>query len=141
MFQKPQQNGYIKDVETMIAPGVRVEGEVSSQGNITVEGEVHGSIKTDLHLRVGKDAKISANVRAQTAYVSGHVQGNLKVKDKLEVTESATIIGDIETKTIVVAEGGVIHGKLTMLTDAKTKELKTTFQKTESKALDGVVVE
>ncbi len=126
MFQKAQQNGSYTatSVETMIAPGVRVDGEVASQGNITVEGEVHGSIKTDQHLRVGKEAKISANIKAQTAFISGQVQGNLKIKDKLEITETAIIVGDVETKTIVIAEGGIIHGKIIMLTDAKIKDLK-----------------
>ena len=137
MFQKAQQNGSpVTSVETMIAPGVRVEGEVASQGNITVEGEVHGSIKTDQHLRVGIDAKISAHIKAQTAYVSGQVQGNIKIKDKLELTETGTIVGDVETKTIVIAEGGVIHGKITMLTDAKMKDLKP-LTKSELKAEDG----
>jgi len=137
MFQKVQQNGGPTSVvETMIAPGVRVEGEVASQGNVTVEGEVHGSIKTDQHLRVGQAAKISANIKAQTAYISGQVQGNIKIKDKLELTDTGTIVGDVETKTIVIAEGGVLHGKITMLTDTKIKELKP-LPKSDTKSEDG----
>ncbi|MBI5134869.1 polymer-forming cytoskeletal protein [Candidatus Uhrbacteria bacterium] len=128
IFQKngtPIPVGSTDSIETIIAPGVRVEGEVGSRGNITVEGEVYGSIKTDQHLRIGSGAKIFANVKAQSAFVSGTISGNLKIKDRLELTQSATIVGDVETKTIIIAEGGMVHGKVEMLSDAKAKELRS----------------
>lgn len=134
MFQKTATPALTDqpESETVIAPGVKVEGEVASKGNISVEGEVYGSIKTDQHLRVGRGAKIFANIKAQSAFVSGIVSGNIKIKDRLELTDSATIIGDVETKTIIIAEGGTIHGKVEMLSDAKYKELRA-VTKSDSK--------
>ncbi len=128
MFQKTTTPNSTEqpESETVIATGVKVEGEVASRGNISVEGEVYGSIKTDQHLRVGAGAKIFANVKAQSAFVSGTISGNIKIKDRLELTESAVIIGDVETKTIIVAEGGTLHGKVEMLSDTKSKEIRAT---------------
>ncbi len=134
MFQKTATTTTVDqpESETIIAPGVKVEGEVASKGNINVEGEVYGSIKTDQHLRVGRGAKIFANIKAQSAFVSGTIAGNIKIKDRLELTDSATIIGDVETKTIIVAEGGTIHGKVEMLSDTKSKEIRS-LAKSDSK--------
>ncbi len=141
MFQKSATPTALDqpESETVIAPGVKVEGEVASKGNISVEGEVYGSIKTDQHLRIGRGAKIFANVKAQSAFVSGVVSGNIKIKDRLELTDTATIIGDVETKTIIIAEGGTIHGKVEMLSDAKFKELRAVSKldsKTSKDALE-----
>lgn len=124
MFQKTQSQSIGPENDTIIASLVKVEGDLSSQGNIIVEGEVHGNIKTDQHLRVGEGAKIFANVKADSAYIAGEIQGNIKVKDKLELTNTAKIIGDVETKSIVIAQGGVVHGKCIMLPDEKVKETK-----------------
>jgi len=125
MFQKNQAQPMGNDNDTIIAALVKVEGDLSSQGNIIVEGEVHGNIKTEHNLRVGEGAKIFANIKAESAFVSGEIQGNLKIKDKLELTSSAKIVGDVETKTIVIAQGGIVHGKCIMLTDEKVKEAKS----------------
>ena len=123
MFQKYQPNEKTQE-ETLIAPGVKVEGEVVSRGDIRVEGEVHGSIKTEQNLRVGQHSKIFANIKALSVFISGTVVGNLKIKERLELMETATVVGDVEAKSIIISEGGVVHGKIEMLQEAKLKELK-----------------
>ncbi|MBI4276767.1 polymer-forming cytoskeletal protein [Candidatus Uhrbacteria bacterium] len=103
--------------ETIIGPSVKVDGDFTGQGNIIVEGIVHGNVKTDHDVRVGEQAKIQAHIRAANASVAGEVRGNIKVKDRLELASTAKVFGDIETKVIQVASGAVINGKLTMTKD------------------------
>lgn len=113
MFKKDDSSeGGIQD--TIIAQGVKVEGEFDSQGNVVVEGEVHGSLHTERELRVGEQARIIANVVAENAIVSGEVQGNIKVNDRLELTPTSRISGDIEAKTISIAPGAILNGRCSM---------------------------
>lgn len=100
--------------QTMIAQGVKVEGDFSSKGNVVIEGEVNGSVSTDSDLTVGESAKIQANVRAGNATVAGEIQGNLQVDDKLDVASSARIRGDVTAAVLVVAAGATINGKVSM---------------------------
>ncbi len=102
------------EVETVVGPSVNVEGDFASEGNITVKGSVAGSVHTSKHLSVEEGARILANVRAGSARVAGEVKGNMKVKDSLELTSTARILGDIEVKTLVVAAGALIFGKIAM---------------------------
>lgn len=124
MFQqKTQQRGEMNsdasspdkdEVETVVGPSVNVEGDFSSEGNIIVKGTVAGSVHTSKHLSVEQGAKIMANVRAGSARISGEVKGNMKVKEVLELTSTARILGDLEVKTLIVEAGALISGKVMM---------------------------
>ena len=50
---------------TVIARGVRVEGDFTSQGDVVIEGEVNGHVTTNSLLTVGNEAKLKAEVAAQ----------------------------------------------------------------------------
>jgi len=100
--------------DTIIAHGVRVEGDFVSQGGVLIEGEVSGSIQTAGDLRVGTDAKIRADVTAANAVVAGEVRGNISIADRLELLETARIIGDVTVNILSVSPGAQINGKITM---------------------------
>ncbi len=112
-----------REIETVIGPSVKVEGNFRGQGNVIVEGVVHGSLKTDKDLTVGAGAKISASVTAANAKISGEVRGTVKIKGKLELTETAKIFGDIETEVLSITPGAILNGKCTMVKEAPAPEL------------------
>lgn len=125
MFQKPVANISLNndenklhptndEVETVVGPSVNVEGDFSSEGNIVVKGTVSGSVKTSKRLTVEQGAKIFANVKANEAIISGEIRGDAKVSDKMELTSTARVAGDIDCKILAVEPGALIYGKVTM---------------------------
>ena len=115
--------------ETIIAHGVRVEGEFVSQGNVVVEGEVQGTIQTAGDLQVGTEAKIRANVTAQNAVVAGEIRGNIQIDGRLELQESASVIGDVTANVLSVAAGAQLNGAVTM--DGRSVDLPMEQEETE----------
>lgn len=109
---KNEKDALTHETETVIAPSVRVEGDFVSEGNVRIEGAVSGSISTERDLFVGEQAKITANVVAKNGVVSGEMRGNLKVHDRLELTATAHVYGDIQAKVLSVAPGAVMQGQL-----------------------------
>lgn len=103
--------------ETIIAQGVKVEGDFVSEGDVVIEGEVTGNVKTRQHLRVGGAAHINADVSAQAAVIAGEVRGNLTIGESLELLETSVVHGDIEARILSVAPGAKINGRLTMDSD------------------------
>src|SRR3990167_9425170 len=93
------------EVETVVGPSVNVEGDFASEGNIIVKGTVSGSVHTSRFLFVEVGAKIMANVRAGNAKISGEVKGNLKVRETIELTSTAKVLGDIEARVLSVEPG------------------------------------
>jgi len=100
--------------ETIIAQGVRVEGDFQSQGDVIIDGEVVGSVVTQSSLRVGESAKIHADVRAASAVIAGEVVGNVLAEEMLELLSTSHVQGDIVTGRISVAAGARINGRISM---------------------------
>ncbi len=114
MFKKDQLSEGGDGGATVIAEGVKVEGNFISRGNVLVEGVLKGTVRTDQDLRVGERAKIYANVVATNAVIAGEIQGNLKVLGQLEMLPTSKITGDVEAKVLLVAAGACLNGKCMM---------------------------
>jgi len=110
MFKSTDEKNF-KEIETIIGPSVKVKGNFSTRGNLRIEGELEGSLKTDSNLLVGKSAKIIAAVAANNAQVAGEIKGNVKIKGLIELESTAKVVGDLEAKEISVAKGAVINGR------------------------------
>lgn len=110
----PVSGDRVDEVETVVGPSVNVEGDFASEGNIIVKGTVSGSVHTSRFLSVEIGAKIMANVRAGTAKISGEVKGNLKIRETIELTSTAKILGDIECRVLSVEPGALLFGKVSM---------------------------
>jgi cytoskeletal protein CcmA (bactofilin family) len=111
---KNEKDGLNNETETVIAPSVRVEGDFVSEGNIRVEGVVSGSIATERDLLVGENAKITASVVARNSVIAGEMHGNLKIGERLELSATARVYGDIQAKVLAVAPGAMMRGNLTI---------------------------
>lgn len=119
MFKNEKESLAHSEVETVIAPSVRVEGDFVSAGNIRIEGSVSGSVDTKSDLLVGTAAEITADVKANNATISGTLHGNLRVAERLELTSTAHVYGDVEAQILTVEAGATIDGKLVIGGNAK----------------------
>ena len=107
MFEKKEGGS----TETVIAQGVKVEGDFVSPGNVRIEGIVKGTVKADGDLIVTETASIEADVKASSAIIAGEVRGNIMVMEKLELTSTARVHGDISGKVLSVVAGAVLDGR------------------------------
>lgn len=114
MFTENAEREAEDNIDTVVGPSVNVEGDFSSEGNIIVKGTVNGSVHTSRVLSVEQGAKIIANVRAGSALVAGEIRGNMKIKESLELSSTARVLGDIEVKTLSVEPGAIVFGKVSM---------------------------
>jgi cytoskeletal protein CcmA (bactofilin family) len=126
MFNKEQPSIGNKDAETIIGQSIKVKGNFHGQGNIIVEGQVEGSIKTAGHLYVGNKAIITADVAAKEAKIGGEINGNITVQGYLEILATARINGDVQAAEISIERGAKINGQyqMSLAKDHKTGERK-----------------
>ena len=109
MFDKSKET-LSKDIDTIIGHSIKVKGDFQGLGNITIEGELEGTLKTGNNLLVGEKAVITADIEARDAKISGKIIGNLRIKNFIEVSKSASITGDISAALISIEKGAVIKG-------------------------------
>lgn len=124
MFKKEHKEGVKRtdDVETIIGPSVKIEGEFTSSGNLIVGGVISGKLSTTKHLKVEESAKIAADVKAGEAIIAGEIAGNLIVEGRLEILATAKIDGDIQTGSISIQQGAQLNGNFTMKDKNSPKE-------------------
>lgn len=97
---------------TVIAKGVKVEGDFASDGDVQIEGEVKGSLATKGRLTVGPEAVIHAEVKAGDAVIAGTIQGNVIVERRVDLKSTAKIAGDLTSEALAVEAGAKVNGKV-----------------------------
>src|SRR5437870_11359421 len=96
-----------------IGKAVRVEGKVISSEDLTIDGDVEGSIELGGHsLVIGPGASIKADLVARTIIVSGSVRGNVRATEKLDLRDSGSIEGNVVAPRFLMADGSTVRGKL-----------------------------
>jgi cytoskeletal protein CcmA (bactofilin family) len=103
-----------QDVRVSLGPDAEVTGKLSFVTPTRIEGKLKGEVRASDLLVVGPQAVVQANVLADKLVVLGEVHGQIQGATRVEICAGGKIIGDVETKTFVVAEGAQFEGKSRM---------------------------
>lgn len=96
-----------------IAKNCNINGNINSAGNVTIEGQVEGTISIKGDLIIGEEAKIKADIEAENVQIRGEVYGKITVHSLLEVSPTGTLVGDIITKHLKIERGAKFIGTST----------------------------
>ncbi len=99
--------------ETVLGTNCKLEGTLSSSGNIRLDGTFIGTLDISGNVLVGETAKIEADVHARNISIAGAVRGNVSGK-KVQLLRTGRIWGDIQATALTTEEGAFIDGKITM---------------------------
>ena len=111
MFNNKQFGSSKSEETTIISRGVKIEGKITSSGNIRIDGEIQGDIFSESNITIGEDAKINGLINATIITIGGKVSGIVRAKDKLILNSKSNLKGDIFTKNLVIEEGAKFDGK------------------------------
>ncbi len=98
----------------VIGPHVRIQGELSAEEDLVIEGRVEGKVTSTKTVRVGPSAQVNAEVKAQNVVVAGRVVGNVVASDRIEILASGSLEGNIRSPKIAIAEGAQFKGSVDM---------------------------
>ncbi len=97
----------------MLGKSVNVKGQIFSREDLTIDGEVEGTVELQEHrLTVGPNGKVSASVKAREVVVLGTIHGNVETTDKIDIRKDAKLVGDIKTARIVIEDGAYFKGNI-----------------------------
>ena len=99
---------------SIIAFGMKVLGDIETNGVIKIEGTIEGTIRGARQVLVGRQGEIKGDVHAREVVVGGKVDGTITAAERVEIQGTSAVNGDIYTKSIVVLEGGRINGSVRM---------------------------
>jgi cytoskeletal protein CcmA (bactofilin family) len=107
-----------QEFPTILGPDANFKGELSFDKGMRIHGRFEGKINTPGRLHVAKEAKLMADVEAGSILVEGEVHGNLAASDRVELKNSARYEGDLRAAKLVVEEGAVFTGHVSVGPDA-----------------------
>lgn len=117
--------------ETIVGTSVKLKGNLQSNGDITVDGSVNGEIKTKGTVNIGPNANVIANVKAKKVTVAGTVQGNIEAVERLTITETGRVYGDIIANLLSISAGAIFTGKSAMVEKVKEPTIEPVAEKEE----------
>jgi cytoskeletal protein CcmA (bactofilin family) len=97
-----------------IVEGTRIVGNLISESNIRIDGEVHGNISTTAKVVIGENGILKGDLNCQEADIEGKVEGKLSIEGLLTLREKAKIQGDIQTLKLHIEEGAFLLGACKM---------------------------
>ncbi|CAN5655378.1 hypothetical protein BH09PLA1_BH09PLA1_17280 [soil metagenome] len=103
-----------QEFPTTLGPDAVFKGELTFEKGLRLHGRLEGKINTAGRLHIAKEAKMSADVEAGAIIVEGEVKGNLTASDRIEMKQSARYEGDLRATKLVVDEGAVFSGNVTV---------------------------
>ncbi len=105
--------------KTIIGKTIRIEGEVKSEEDVIIEGNVNGKVEVGKTLTIGKHGHVNAEIKARVVRIVGKVEGNIEASYKVEIVPNGHLTGNIKAPKIVIAEGAIFKGNVDMKTNEK----------------------
>ncbi len=115
--QIPQDAGVAwAESRTRVAVGrnVNVSGKLIFHEPVRIEGRFRGEVRSLDLVVVGEDGMIEGKVFAPRLLIMGELRGDVVGCDRVVLGPRAKFFGNIETRSLAVAEGAYLDGDVTM---------------------------
>ncbi|TNF82428.1 MAG: polymer-forming cytoskeletal protein [Gammaproteobacteria bacterium] len=99
----------------VIGATIRIKGEVSGDENLLIEGNVVGSVALNGHdLTIGQKGIVEADLTAKTVKVEGQVTGDIQGEEKVILTQTGRVRGNITAPRVTLEDGAKFKGAIDM---------------------------
>ena len=99
---------------TVIGSSIVIDGEISGDEDLVIQGTVKGKIALKQSLFVEGTGTVEADIQTQNVEIAGAVTGNITASDKVELKANCRMVGDIKAPRILIADGASFKGNVDM---------------------------
>ncbi len=107
-------------IDTVIADDIEFKGSLKFKNSLKIKGKFEGKIDTEGQLIIGREATISADIKAKIVSVNGEVHGKIKSTQRTELYKKSKVSGDIVTPDLIMESGSILNG--TCIMEDKSRE-------------------
>lgn len=110
LSERPAPGGTGQSSPSLIAPDLKVVGNLITDGDLLIEGTVEGDVQART-LIVGNDAHVKGEIRSSDVTVNGKVTGRIRGQ-KVRLSATARVDGDIVHSSLAMEEGADFEGSI-----------------------------
>jgi cytoskeletal protein CcmA (bactofilin family) len=115
--ENPMANGRQESTGSsinLIGNGTTIEGDIRSNGDLRIDGTVHGNVYSKAKVVVGSTGMVEGDINCQNADISGTVKGKSSINELLFLKATSKLNGDIVTGKLIVEVGASFTGSCNM---------------------------
>lgn len=99
----------------VIGPGIHINGDISGDESLIIEGKVDGKVRLDSHqVEVGQSGRVNADITAKVIKVAGEVRGDISGTEKVIILRSGNVRGNIVAPRMTLEDGAIFKGSIDM---------------------------
>ncbi len=106
-----------------ISFGTVFKGEIMSPSDIRIDGTFEGKVQSKGRVVIGESAIIKGDIICNDIDLWGKVEGNIFVKDTLNLKEGCTVNGNLNIRRLSVELGATFNGNCKTITEAEFDKL------------------
>ena len=103
------------DFETVLSGDIDFTGKLEFEKPFLIRGKISGEIVSTGILVIDEEAVVNANISAQRILIRGQVKGDIIAAQKVEVTVTGRLTGNVNTPEIYMETGCIFNGCCTMV--------------------------
>jgi cytoskeletal protein CcmA (bactofilin family) len=116
-----KKDTFTEDV-SIISHGVRIDGNLISNGNVRIDGIIVGNITVNGNLTIGDASQLNGDVKAKNVTMSGKLTGRITAEEKLKLEPKSVLKGDLITKYLIIEEGAIFEGNSQMNNNSSSSQ-------------------
>ena len=100
-------------VGTSIGRTVTIKGEIRSEEDLLIDGQVEGVLDLGQHcLVVSPNAQVRARIAAREVEVQGVVNGNVEAIERIVLRKNSKVVGDLKMAGVLIEDGASFNGRI-----------------------------
>lgn len=99
---------------TIIGAGTTIRGDIESLGDIRIDGNLIGNLKTKAKVLIGQDGIVDGDITGTNADIMGKVTGYVKISELLQLRGKSIVAGEIQTGKLEVEPTASFNGSCQM---------------------------
>ena len=109
-----QASGGATRVRSALGAGTVVQGKLSFDTSVQIDGKLLGEVYSSRTLVVGKTGSVDAVINVATLVVEGQINGRIVARERVEVRPGGVLCGEVSTPLLVVDQGGILQATCNM---------------------------
>lgn len=118
---------------TTISAGTVVNGNISSEHDLRIDGTVHGNVTSNSKVILGPSGFVEGNIEGAHADITGKITGNIAVSDLLQLRGESNVQGNIIASKLQVDPTATFNGQCQMGIQANIVQMGSTDAQVEAK--------
>jgi cytoskeletal protein CcmA (bactofilin family) len=99
---------------TVIGQGLSVEGDITSDEEVVVQGNLRGKLTTSDAVSVGPESVVHADIAGQSVSIAGQVTGDVSAEERVDIQAGGRLVGDVKAARFTIADGASFKGAVDM---------------------------